>query len=62
MKRLVGENKHLSETVKELSDQLEFQRKESSSLEARILVIQQDRHDTQVRVAILLFAPESRQL
>ncbi|KAH7710423.1 golgin subfamily A member 2-like protein [Aphelenchoides avenae] len=53
MKRLVGENKHLSETVKELSDQLEFQRKESSSLEARILVIQQDRHDTQARLKYL---------
>jgi chromosome segregation ATPase len=53
LRRLSIENNNLSETVKNLSHQLDNVRKECSSLEARILVIQQDRHDTQARLKFL---------
>lgn len=46
--RLNCEREQLLETVLNQSSQIEKQRKENSRLEAQIVVIQQDRNETQV--------------
>lgn len=59
MNRLYAENKRLSENVINQSAQIEAQRKECSNLEAKILMIQQDRNDTQARLKNLYAEKEN---
>src|SRR4051794_26033991 len=46
------ERDHLLETVRKQSYQIEQQRKECSALEAKLVLIQQDRIDTQVSIEL----------
>ncbi|KAL3079327.1 hypothetical protein niasHS_012336 [Heterodera schachtii] len=53
LKRLVAERDHLLGTVASQSSQIEQQRRECSSLEAKIVLMQQDRIDAQGRIKSL---------
>ncbi|KAL3119550.1 hypothetical protein niasHT_010136 [Heterodera trifolii] len=53
LKRLVAEREHLLGTVASQSSQIEQQRRECSSLEAKIVLMQQDRIDAQGRIKSL---------
>ncbi|KAL3075874.1 hypothetical protein niasHT_032077 [Heterodera trifolii] len=53
LKRLVAERDHLLGTVASQSSQIEHQRRECSSLEAKIVLMQQDRIDAQGRIKSL---------
>jgi uncharacterized coiled-coil protein SlyX len=48
LNKVATERDHLLETVRNQSYQIEQQRKECSALEAKLVLIQQDRLDTQV--------------